>query len=213
MLATIVISVLASLTNTAQAGPMQPCISATLSTNGNILVVNQLTFDDPNNVYGQVPRSSTFVVFRRHVEINEGVRLDGPNTYWTDPLWSVVIKNGNNFPAVACPYALVTDDGEFLILVGDSFGPGALSIYRRRDHPGRPFGGPGPDRGVSVRQISLGDLWPPEMIPEGMNDHTPQWFAGGTFAFSPDSRTLIHKTRWGNTVLISLETGVVTSQQ
>ena len=36
----------------------------------------------------------------------------------------------------------MTDDGEFLVLIGDYFGPAALSIYRRRDHPGLPFGDP-----------------------------------------------------------------------
>jgi hypothetical protein len=35
------------------------------------------------------------------------------------------------------------------------------------------------------------------------------WFASGTFAFSADNRTLIHKTRWGSTFQINLETGVV----
>ena len=106
-------------------------------------------------------------------------------------------------------YTLVTDDGEFLVLIGDYFGPAALSIYRRRDHPGLPLGDPGPDHGVLVRQIPLLDLWPPEHIPGMINDHTPLWFASGTFAFSPDNRTLIHKTRWGQTLEIDLQTGQV----
>jgi hypothetical protein len=212
VLAMVVLSALASMTTAAHAGAGQPCIAATLSTNGSILVVNQLTFDDPNDTFGRRPLSSTFLVLRHYVEINEGLRLNGPNSYWSDPLWSVVIKNSGN-PPVACPYTLVTDDGEYLILVGSALGQDdALAIYRRRDHPGHPFGGPGPDHGLLVRHIPLRDLWPPEHISGEWNDHTPQWFATGTFAFSPDNRTLIHKTRWGQTLQISLETGAVTSQ-
>ena len=74
------------------------------------------------------------------------------------------------------------------------------------------FWGSGPDHGVLVRQIPLLDLWPPEHIPGMINDHTPLWFASGTFAFSPNNRTLIHKTRWGKTLEISLETGQVMGQ-
>jgi hypothetical protein len=132
--------------------------------------------------------------------------MNGPDVHFANPIWSVVLTNSD----LACPYTLVTDDGEYLILVGGAFAfRDVLSIYRRRDHPGRPIGGPGPDHGVLVRQIPLSDLWSPEQIPESMTDHTPTWFANGTFAFSADNRTLIHKTRWGRTLQISLETGAV----
>jgi hypothetical protein len=131
-LATIALTVLASSSKVTLAGPLQPCIAATLSANGSILVLNQNTFDDPKNTYGQRPRSSSFLVLRRHVEKNYGVRLDGPNAYWGDPLWNLIVSNTNGPPFVACPYTLVTDDGEYLILVGDLFEPVALSIYRRR---------------------------------------------------------------------------------
>jgi hypothetical protein len=63
-----------------------------------------------------------------------------------------------------------------------------------------------------VRQILLGDLWSQEQIPQMITDHTPQWFASGTFAFSPDNRTLIHRTRWGKTFRISLATGEIKQQ-
>jgi hypothetical protein len=108
----------------------------------------------------------------------------------------------------------VTDDAEYLILIGGGFlgDAAALSIYRRRDHPGQPIGGPGPDHGVLVRQIPLHDLWSEEQIPQMITDHTPQWFARGTFAFSPDNRTLIHRTRWGKTFWISLATGEIKQQ-
>jgi hypothetical protein len=210
-LAMILLSALASLTSAAHAGPLQPCIAATLSANGNILVVNKLTYDDPDETHARRPQTSAFLVLRRYVDINEGLRLNGPNAYWTDPLWSVTFTDNSKPPLTACPYTLVTNDGEYLILVGGFFGQDALSIYRRRDHPGRPFGGPGPDHGLLVRQIPLRDLWAPEHIPEMITDETPQWFASGTFAFSPDNQTLIHKTRWGKTLQISLKTGEVIS--
>jgi hypothetical protein len=175
--------------------------------------LNELTYDDPDESHPRYPRTSTFRVLSRYAEINEGLRLNGPDAYWAHTLWSVVFTNVKP-PVIACPYALVTDDGEYLILVGSGyFGGGTvLSIYRRRDHPGQPFGGPGPDHGVLVREIPLRDLWPPERIPEMITDHTPQWFASGTFSFSPDNRTLIHTTRWGTTLLISLVTGAIKAQ-
>jgi hypothetical protein len=62
-----------------------PCIVATLSANNSILVVNELTYDDQDESHARYPRRSTFRVFRRHVDFNEGLRLNGPNTYWADP--------------------------------------------------------------------------------------------------------------------------------
>lgn len=42
-------------------------------------------------------------------------------------------------------------------------------------------------------------------------DETPEWYAGGAFNFSSDGQQLIHKTRWGNTVRISLGDGSVSN--
>ncbi len=197
----------------AHAGPLPPCVTATLSASGKILVVNELLLDPPEKAetYGQKVRASSFRVLRRHVEINDGLRVDGPDAYWTDPLWSVVFDSSDIPPLVACPYTLVTDDAEFLIFVGDYDGT-ALRIYRRRDHPGQPRGGSGPDHGVLVRVIPLSELWPADRIPVVITDEMPHWYGGGTFAFSADNRALIHKTRWGNTLKIDLMTGVVTGQ-
>jgi hypothetical protein len=194
----------------AHAGPLLPCIDATLSANGSILVVNELTYDDPDESHARHVTSSTFRVLHRYVDLNEYLRINGPDAHFANPIWSVVLTNNDREHMIACPYTLVTDDGEYLILVEGAFAfRDVLSIYRRRDHPGRPFGGPGPDHGVLVRQIPLSALWAPEQIPDSMTDHTPTWFASGTFAFSADNRTLIHKTRWGRTFQISLETGEV----
>ena len=211
--AMILLCAVAAMTGVARAGPMPPCVTATLSANSRILVVNDLTYDDQDETHNRHTRTSTFRVFRRYVDPNEGFRLNGPDTYWSDPLWSVVFANSGKPPFLACSYTLVTDDGEYLILVGNVFQEAAaLSIYRRRDHPGQPLCGPGPDHGVLVRQIPLLDLWPPDQIPKTIIDVPPQWFASGTFAFSPDNRTLIHKTRWGKTLQISLVTGDIKSQ-
>jgi hypothetical protein len=198
--------------SSAYASPLMPCITATLSANSRILVLNDLTYDDPDETHPRYPRTSTFRALRREVEPNEGHRLNGPDAYWTHALWSVVFTNRER--VIACPYALVTDDAEYLILVvGGPYPEGAaLSIYRRRDHPGQPLGGSGPDHGVLVREIPLHDLWPPEQIPKMINDATPQWFAGGSFSFTSDDRTLMYKTRWGKTLLIDLVTGEIKHQ-
>jgi len=196
----------------AHASAPMPCIVATLSANNRILVVNELTFDDPDETHARMPRRSTFRVYSRYSEINQGMRLDSPDSYWAHPIWSVVFEKADRPLFAVCSYTLVTDDGEFLVLVGNGFlGSNALSIYRRRDHPGQPFGGPGPDHGVLIREIPLSELWQADRIEDFITDATPQWFASGTFAFSPDNRTLIHKTRWGQTLSIDLATGKVTN--
>jgi hypothetical protein len=116
------------------------------------------------------------------------------------------------------PLPLITDDGEFLILL--HAGPTlsaertVLEIYRRRDHPGDPIR-EGPDHGVFIKAIPLSEIWKPDVLAANVgawDDETPQWFAGGTFEFSSDDRQLIHKTRWGNTVRISLTDGSVSEQ-
>ena len=202
----------------AHAGPMPPCIAATLSSNGNILVTNELTVDDPGPTHLQKVTRSTFQVFSRYVPVkgvNDALNFDGPNAYWSFRLWSVVFDSTASY--IGCPYTLVTNDGEFLIFVnnGALYRGNALRIYRRRDHPGQDRGGPGPDNGVLVREVPLTELWPAEHFPTkpidmGVTDHTPQWYSGGSFAFSSDNRTLSHKTRWGTTVQIDLATGAVT---
>lgn len=197
--------------SSAHAGPPLPCIAATLSANSRILVVNELTFDDPDETHARMPRKSTFRVYSRYSEINEGMRLNGPNSYWGHPEWSVVFENADRPHFVGCAYTLVTDDGEFLVLVGGGFlGSNALSIYRRLNHPGQPIVVNGPDHGVLTREIPLSELWPADRIENFITDATPQWFAAGTFAFSADNRTLIHKTPWGQTLSIDLATGKVT---
>ena len=204
---------IAATASRAHASAPPPCITSTLSANNNILVVNDLAYDDPDETHARRPRTSTFRVLRRYANLNEGLRLNGPNAYWADSLWSVVFTSSGKTRLIACPYTLVTDDGEFLVLVGGGFlGSDALTIYRRREHPGQRRVSLDPDHGVLVRQVPLSDLWPTKRIEHFFTDATPQWFAGGMFGFSADNRTLIHKTRWGKTLQISLVTGEIKSQ-
>lgn len=140
---------------------------------------------------------------------NERLRLRGPGAQWANPMWKVELKDRDQDPI--CPYMLVTDDGEYLILIGEGLplpSEVALSIYRR---PGRALGDPGSDHGTLVRKVFLSELWPaqkkdPIEIDKG---DTPAWFAGGNFLFSVDNRALIHKNRWGKCFRITLATGTV----
>lgn len=140
----------------AHAGAPAPCVIATLSASRNILVLSDFTTKKEGSE--EKVKTSTFRILRRHDEINAGNRLDGPDAYWTGslPLWSVTFTTPD---FVGCPYTLVTDDGEYLIFIRNWIARTALSIYRRRDYPGQPIGGPGPDYGgVLIRDIPLRDL-------------------------------------------------------
>lgn len=188
------------------AGPPFPCVRAVSSKNGSFLVLA-----DPY-VPGQ--KQFTLLVLRKETFINAPQRLVAPVTYWAGSPWSVVVDGDpmRNEPE-PCLLPLISDDGEFLIIVhvGPTFSGDAavLRIYRRRDHLGDPIR-EGPDHGVFIKEITLSKVWPPNglaAIPLMWTDHTPEWFSGGTFDFSSDNRQLIHKTRWGNTVHINLADG------
>ncbi len=124
------------------AGAMPPCVGATLSANKQVLVVNHLTFDDPDETHVRKVASSTFSILRLVNELNIGLKMTGPDTYWQQselgPLWSVPFRSIKAPGFMACPYALVTDDAEFLILLENFPSETAFRIYRRREHPGLP---------------------------------------------------------------------------
>ena len=153
-------------------------------------------------------------VFPKENFINAKDKLIAPATYWTEwVLWSVAWDSSGVHNEPECPLPLITDDGEFLILLqtGPTFGDDStvLRIYRRRGHRGDPLR-EGPDHGVFIKDIVLKEIWTPDRLaanPRFWTDSTPQWFAGGTFEFSSDRRQLIHKTRWGDTVSINLADG------
>jgi len=158
-------------------------------------------------------RRATLQVFPKE-NFNARERLIAPVTHWTNWLqWSVVLRPRNKQPVTACPLTLITDDGEFLIVLHlHTADFDALQIYRRRDHIGDPARR-GLDHGVFIKNITLREIWPAdkfgEMYRETKTDASPEWFTGGTFEFSPDCRTLIHRTRWGNVVRINLQDGSV----
>ncbi len=167
----------------AHASAPPPCITATLSGGGRILVLNELTYDESEKESGRHVATSTFRILERDSPVYEGYRLDGPGTYWNYSPWSVVFNKGDRL-FEACSHVLATDDGEFLVIFGFGYLNGnALSIYRRRDHPFQLRGGTGPDQGVLVKAIPLNDLWPKERLPHPISDSTPAWFKDGVFAF------------------------------
>jgi hypothetical protein len=124
----------------AFAGPLPVCVGAALSANQQVLVVNDLTFDDPDETHAHKVTGSTFHVMRRVNELNSGFRLSGPNTYWQSgslgAIWSVHFPAKESAEVIVCPYVLVTNDAEFLVLIENYALRIALRIYRRREHPG-----------------------------------------------------------------------------
>jgi hypothetical protein len=191
----------------AMAGTLPPCVRAVSSENGNFLVISEAE-DKPGT---QQIEEWSFEVFPKENFLNPKDRLDSQSTYWTDwKRWSVLLKVDRS-QLISCRFPLITDDGEFLVLLraGPTFsGNSVLEIYRKRDHNGDPVR-EGPDRGVFIKSITLDEIWPPDKAAaETMfTDESPEWYSGGTFEFTSDRRQLIHKTRWGNTVRISLEDG------
>lgn len=193
---------------TVLAGALPPCVKAVSSSNGNFIVINDVQYVPGNGNTRTVERAS-LEVFPKETFINTKDRVTASATYWTDwARWSVVLDSSNSRPVPGCPLSLITDDGEFLIVLNAHPVDSALRIYRRRDHMGDPVR-EGPDHGVFIRDITLRDLWPPDrpIKLQVTTDESPLWFAGGTFEFSSDSRELIHKTRWGNVVRIRLQDG------
>jgi hypothetical protein len=194
----------------ALGGPLRPCVKAVSSPNGNFLVITDAQLESEHENPGWVKQVS-LQVFPSEKFLKED-RLPAPATYWANwPLWSVVLDTDDPHRHFlpACPMSLVTDDGEFVILLDVPRVDSVMRIYRRRDHPGDPLR-EGPDHGVVIKDIALKEIWPAFKPPtEAQTSESPSWFTGGTFDFSPDSRSLIFKARWGDTVRINLSDGSV----
>jgi hypothetical protein len=190
------------------AGALFPCVKTVSSNNGSFIVIVEPEPGESHRVFLNVLARVGFLT-----------RFVAPNTFWTNwTHWSVVLDPGKLHKEPECPLPLITDDGEFLILLqtGPTFATdrAVLQIYRRRDHPGDLMR-EGPDHGVFIKDIPLADLWPEDRVDANTgawDDETPQWFAGGTFEFSTDGQELIHKTRWHSIVRIHLEDGFVDRQ-
>jgi hypothetical protein len=194
------------------AGPMPLCIRVTMSANAKFVVVNDLTYDDPDETHVRKIRTSTFRVMPQVNEPNDYLHVNGPNSYWPmDTIWRVAFdfdsKDGRE--PIACAYTLITDDAEFLVFLNGWPVGAAMTIYRRSYEPRFPGNFSQSDHGMLVRAVPITDMLEKQPIPDFITDHTPSWFSGGDFKFSPDNRTLIHKTKSGATLLIDLATGVV----
>ena len=201
------------------AGHLFPCVKAVSSDHGHFMVVVTDVPVEPEEEISVKTRRVALEVFPKENFINEKDRLVAPATYWTNwALWSVVLDSSSLHNQPECPLPLVTDDGEFIILLrtGSLFAEDSalLTIYRKRDHPGEPVG-EGPDHGVFIKDVTPREFWPPDRlatIPSVWSDHTPEWFVGGTFEFSRDYRQPIHESSGGKTVRINLEDGSVARQ-
>ncbi|MGA8437604.1 MAG: hypothetical protein WB762_35140 [Candidatus Sulfotelmatobacter sp.] len=195
---------LAMCASPAVAGPLAPCIRAGGSASGSFLAITDAEF--PHALPAMADRVTLQVVPKETFVNDTNHKVAAPNTYWNGydwRGWSVQLTKGDAFVS-SCPLSLITDDGEFLILLDRSGINSAIRIYRRPEQG---------HNGMPVRDIALKEIWPPEKLQErsfmGFTDETPDWFAGSTFDFSSDSRILIQKSRWGNTVRIHLIDGSV----
>ncbi len=190
-----------SAASLANAGPLFPCVTAVSSKNGNFIAIV-----DGNKLN----------VVEKEQFINAGHRLNSSATFWSGGTrWSVIFDEKKMPNEPECPLPMITDDGEFLVLVaiGPVLGKDAyvLRIYRRRDHRGDPIR-EGQDHGIFIKSIRIDQIWPPDKVAantHGWDDETPEWFAGGQTDFSFNNRELIHTTRWGQAVRIDLATGFV----
>ena len=190
----------------ACAGPMLPCMTSTQSADSKVLVTSTLSFDDPDETHPRTIVSSVYQVYRRYTDLNEGLRLNGPNAYWADPFWKVEFHRDARSFAVACSYILVPNSGEYLVFVGLGPAGNALTIYHHRPHD--PSLGPlVSQQGQLVREITHADLWPSDPRDVIWTDHTPQWFAGGIFAFSHDEKMLTYQDKRGRRLEVDLPTG------
>ena len=205
---TVVLSlaIYALLPATAFAGPASPCITATQSANGNVLVTDTLGFDHPNETHPRKIISSVYQVYRRSTTLNASSGIDGPNAYWGSAFWKVEFHYGAKPLLIACTYILVPDSGEYLVFVGSRFSADALTIYRHRAYD--PALGPlVSQQGKLVREIKLAELWPSDPPLRTSTDHTPEWFEGGTFTFSSDQQLLNFRDKSGRKLEIDLHSG------
>jgi hypothetical protein len=190
------------------AGPSFPCPTAVNSVHGNAIAIARKTIEWHGGV-GKL-LSAQFTVMMKTDFVNDSQKISAPVSYWGDWPWAVVLDvNQANVVFTSCAVPLVTDDGQFLILLatGAVF-DSALRVYRKGDYSSERMQD-GTVKGVLVRDIKLEELWPATKIDRSRPwmDNTPEWFAGGSFDFAPGNAQLIHETRWGSTVRINLPDG------
>jgi hypothetical protein len=153
---------------TRARGVLPPCVKAVSSNNGNFLVISDAQLEPAQGNISRVQQVS-LQVFPRENFINTNDRVASPATYWANWVqWSVVLDSNNSRPVPGCPLSLITDDGEFLIVLNVHATDSALRIYRRRDHIGDPVR-EGPDHGVFIRDITLREIWPADNLADVQN--------------------------------------------
>lgn len=201
----------------ALVGQPHSCVEGSSSSNGSFLVVMNTQLDplQPDEGVVRRVRGVSFEIFAKEKFINAGGRLTAPGTYFSDGAqWGVALdsRNETDTPFTSsCPLPLVTDDGEFLILLAQTPDPSidwvVLRIYRW-DRMSKAT----PHQGRLVAEIPLKKFYIPLLESPCCTDESPMWFAGGSFDFSPDDRQLTYMSKYGNAVRINLSDGSVSSK-
>ncbi len=196
------------------ASPLPSCPKAASSKNGNFLVLRDIQVEGAaDHSGGKKIQQVSFQVLTKTDALNQANGFAAGATYWEFQVWDVILTEKNSHPLPYCAVPLVSDDGEFMVLLNQNAaapGDSALWIYKRRYHPGDRMGD-GPETSILVKSVTLGEIWLSDKFPKVImvTDATPLWFERGSFSFSEDNRLLTHKTRWGNSVEIGLSGGTV----
>ena len=189
----------------AFASALFPTVRAGSSANGKFLVILEYGYENSAEEI-KVIKQITYRVLQKEDFINNYHRFQSQATYWSNSwtYWEVTIPAGSA-PDGGLP--LLTDDGAFLVFVSFIWPMSAetnvVTIYQKQDRTGQ-----------LVRTLQLKDVWTAEerkthILQSGATDHTPSWFYGGDFAFSPDNKHFIYTTSWGKRKVINLEHGEV----
>src|SRR5579871_587642 len=147
------------------AGQPPPCVKAASSKNGNFLALMNMQLEPQQSGDGVTRRirGFSFEVFPKENFINARDRLRAAGMYFSDwAQWGVALDRRNTTDQLftsSCPVPLVTDDGEFLILLAAipamSDDWGVLRIYRW-DRLDREIHG----HGRLIREIPLSEISP-----------------------------------------------------
>ena len=216
------VSLILALAVPASAGPLPTCVRAASSKNGNFLALMNMQLEPQQSSDGVTRRirGFSFEVFPKENFINAKDRLTAAGMYFTDwAQWGVALDGRNPTDQLftsSCPVPLVTDDGEFLVLLAQapagSLDWGVLRVYQR-DHTSREVLG----HSRLVRELALKNFYfplhlIPMLEPPCCTDESPAWFAEGSFDFSSDDRQLIYWSHSWHSVRITLGEGSVSSK-
>ncbi len=173
----------------AAARVAPPCASAAASASGNVLVTVDAEYRHP------LPAAADRVTIRVFSALKSEEReLSSDGRAWVGPAWQVVLERsemGSSFMS-PCADLVVTDDGEYVVLIDGSGGVDspALRIYRR---PSRTGG-----EASLVKDLTVKELCSPNFVQlyEREVRSSGSWFHHSTFTFSDDLSVLIYQTPW-----------------